>query len=372
MRRLYLILIFLNISSPLVYSQTMMGAKKYISQIEEKIRTSKDQIMLEYRLFQDRIQWASEISDSFNIDKYVNKNGGFKNNIDKINIELEYFNNLHQEYENLEYSIGVGKIEGDIKSKIQNDIFVAESKSENLIKYIKLNTENLEIENKILYELINKNTKYEYINKNTKAKPIILMPPPFPWPPPPASAEINLTEDHTYFANCKKFGDVSSIIDNALGANDYEKRYFSIPNGFAITTKLEVINEDGSSKNQPDRYDFSMNSLLKIIDIRDYLNALFFGKSGYYRSIVFIITDQPFGSSANKVSETEIKELMSKGDYFLSNEFKNNPFTINHQVIALIYEFQIKESDKLALLSPPIRLTARTHLTKSNIISILK
>jgi hypothetical protein len=205
--------------------------------------------------------------------------------------------------------------------------------------------------------------------KETKKEYLL---PSFPWYPPPPSAKYNLSEDGNYFKDCKKYGEISDRINRALDDNKYEKAYFSVPGGFAIVTKLEVTNNDGSSRNEPDRYDIDINSVRKSISLSDYISALFFGKVGYYRTIVFIITDNPIIYSPQPIPDTQMKSLIKSGADWLPEDFKQTKLTAFHKVTALIYEFQIKDNDTKPSFCDPSRLAAKTHLEMSKIITKLK
>lgn len=334
-----------------------------INIINDKVDSSFENIFNKYISFYDQNEIGLEVGDSLKMKYNLELDYKIRNNLYKIRGEIEYFNNLRIEYEMLASSIGAAKIGGDLNFKVKSDIKMASSKSIETLKNINYTFNLLSAENEPLEEVI------PILYGSSGNNPI---PPLFPWPPPNASAIINLTDNYTSFASCNNYGDVSSILDRALVSNSYEKVYFSVPGGFAIVTKLEVINEDGSSKDQPDRYDINYISAKRIISLRDYIRSLFFGKSGYYRTIVFVITDKPFALSNDSITELEMKEIIPKGETFLSEAFKKYSFTKNHNVIALIYEFEIKESDKIPVLSIPSRLTGINHLVKSNILAQLK
>jgi len=87
-----------------------------------------------------------------------------------------------------------------------------------------------------------------------------------------------------------------SDIDRKLSAaldNDkcryFERSYYGVPDGFALVTRLEQINSDGTSKEIPDRWSTEIGPLRKF-SLKPYLDALFRARTGYYRIIVFIVT----------------------------------------------------------------------------------
>jgi hypothetical protein len=207
---------------------------------------------------------------------------------------------------------------------------------------------------------------------DTQQGKILPPPPAFPWYPPPPSAKVVLSEEGDYFKNSKSYGDICNQLNKALNENKYEKTYFSVPRGFAVVTKLEVINDDGSSRKEPERFDINYTSIRKSISLSEYIKALFWGKTGYYRTIVFIVTDLPFQYSAQAISDVQMKSLINSGVDWLSDEFKATKLTPSHKVTALIYEFQIKDPDTKPSFCDPSRLSAKTHLEMSKIIAKLK
>ena len=87
-----------------------------------------------------------------------------------------------------------------------------------------------------------------------------------------------------------KLGDVDSILSNVLHGNGYvEQSYYAVPDGFALVTKLDQINTDGTSKALPDRWSIApANVSLSYFSLRSYLPALFTAAPGDYRLIVLL------------------------------------------------------------------------------------
>ncbi len=80
--------------------------------------------------------------------------------------------------------------------------------------------------------------------------------PEFPWQPLRASAIMTIPskffkKDNEPFL----LDDIKKVISDALDSCGYvEKSYYSVPEGFAIVTRLEHINENGSPKNISERW----------------------------------------------------------------------------------------------------------------------
>ncbi len=195
--------------------------------------------------------------------------------------------------------------------------------------------------------------------------------PAFPWPPPQASAFMDVTElvkeSHEEII---LLGDLDRKFRHALDASGYvEKSYFSVPGGFALVTRLEQINPDGTPKN-PGRWSLEQE-ILEYFSLRRYLRALFFADPGLFRVVVFIVTPQPFSQSDKVVERDDAMGWLSGGLNALPTSVKNQEFTDEFKITALIYQFEKRESDEHRLL-PSAALTGRDHLAGSGFLLILE
>ena len=77
--------------------------------------------------------------------------------------------------------------------------------------------------------------------------------PSFPWPPPKASASSKVPDNFLRETETKQIlHDIDRRLALALDkAGYFEKSYFSVPDGFALVTRLEQINADGTPKPEP-------------------------------------------------------------------------------------------------------------------------
>ena len=201
------------------------------------------------------------------------------------------------------------------------------------------------------------------------ARPAAPMP-AFQWPPPQASEEYVLPR--SVFGDesmAKNFSDVDRVLVAALDVGGYSARnYYSVPNGFALATRIEQINGDGSPKMPPARFALEPEPVSMLRPL-DYLRALLKGVPGYYRVIVFIVTDTPFQASGERPTEAQATAWISSGVNVLPREIGDLPFTRDVNCTALVYEFLRKpgaDSDATEFATPG-RLDAMTHLVKSGI-----
>ena len=107
--------------------------------------------------------------------------------------------------------------------------------------------------------------------------------------------------------------DVDTALSEALDATGYyEKAYFTVPDGFALVTRLEQIEPDGRPKPLPDRWSVRLEPL-KRFTLAAYLQALFSAREGQYRVIVFIVTDVPIAAKSAPASREEAEDWLSEG-----------------------------------------------------------
>lgn len=202
-------------------------------------------------------------------------------------------------------------------------------------------------------------------NDDSKLEGLTL--PGFPWPPPSCNARFELPE--TSFAGFKTLGDVERKIRMALDAKGYAQRsYFSVPNGFALVTQLEQYNgDDGSARNDRTRWlDYPAKD--NFAGVLDYLKSFVMPQKGHFRLFVFVVTNHAFGGSTQRVSKEQATAWLSQGFNKLPQSLAAAPFSTGYDVTALVYEFEVPESNRKPVQKCPSPLfDAKTHLQKSGI-----
>lgn len=202
--------------------------------------------------------------------------------------------------------------------------------------------------------------------------------PKFPLPAPPASATIVLPRH--FFSKREEeenrnvyLDDVDKILSNALNSAGYfEKSYYAVPDGFAIVTRLEQINFDGTPKRGLERWATKVLPL-RYFDLEQYILALFTSNPGYYRVIVFIVT-HPFYQEGPEINHDEATAWLREGLNTLPRSIGKQSFSLGHTSTALIYEFeQSSRSEQGEVnIKIPGRLEARTHLVKAGLWTTLE
>lgn len=193
--------------------------------------------------------------------------------------------------------------------------------------------------------------------------------PSFPWPVPAPSAKVVL--DTRYFANVTTLAQADRRLADALQRSGYPNpSYYHIPNGFALVGQIEQIERDGTPKQSPARWSARVESPFGQFKLSNYLQLLFKAATGYFRIIVFLVTDVPAEKSQQSVSAETAKAWYSGGVDFLPADVGRQAFTSDYRVTALIYEFEKPENSKVRFLNPG-NCPGQDHLTKAKITTYL-
>jgi hypothetical protein len=193
--------------------------------------------------------------------------------------------------------------------------------------------------------------------------------PKFPWPPPAASATYVLPLRSYLGEGPRTLKDADVLITKTLRTAGYvERSYYGVPEGFALVTRLEQINDNGTPKALPDRWSVEAPRLTTF-SFSEYLSALFSAPHGYYRVIVFVITPVPFYQVDAQVTGAMAEAWLTHGLNGLPSSIAALPYTSDAACTALVYEFQRAQGQPSILV--PGRLDGLTHLRKSGIASAL-
>ena len=204
----------------------------------------------------------------------------------------------------------------------------------------------------------------------SKPKPASL--PDFPWPPPLPSARL-VMPDSLFRSPASPEPTLSAVgarLTAALAEATYnEYSYYRVPNGFALVARLERISAEGTP--MPEEFRFLQPGSQEPFSFASYIRQLFFAPEGFYRQIVFVVTDQPFAATGNKLDPAAAAKLLSHGVDRLSGDYDIAPFTAAHRVSALIYEFSKGPRERDVSMLTPGRLGARMHLDRAGIYPAL-
>jgi hypothetical protein len=193
--------------------------------------------------------------------------------------------------------------------------------------------------------------------------------PSFPWPPPRYSAFSPVPSAFVAPTAQPPLREVAGRLERAFDAAGYSERsFYWIPGGFALVSRIEQIRADASpmaagrwAVTMPPPHSFN-----------DYIRALFSAPPGYYRVIVFVVTDQSLSAANRQPTREEAAAWVSSGAIRLPSELAARPYTGEHYTAALIYEFERKRDDPQALVKAPSDFLGRTHLEKAGLWGALQ
>ena len=196
----------------------------------------------------------------------------------------------------------------------------------------------------------------------------------FPWPPPHASATKVLSR-HLVVGNTTSkvtLAHIDTRLCSALQAVGYhDKTYYSVPDGFALVTRLEQISADGTPLDASVRWAIEIPPL-KGFSLRDYIKALFGARVGYYRLLVFIVTPHPFVQIDKEIRLHTAIDWLHRGTNIIPESMAIKPYTQRHQTTALVYEFKKIRASSITDVIVPGLLDGENHLRRSGILSELE
>ncbi|MBQ0943480.1 hypothetical protein KAK07_09040 [Ideonella sp. 4Y16] len=197
--------------------------------------------------------------------------------------------------------------------------------------------------------------------------------PPMDWPPPRPTSETEISRQALLVEGAPTtLGDVGRRLQGALDKLNYTNAYLSVPNGFALVSRIERILEDGRPSPGPGRWsqDPPRN---RELSFGAFVQSLFRAPVGRYRVIVFVVTDAPRNRQVPQTAETErrLQDLLDCGSTQLPVEVARLPFSARVRAQALIYEFDKRNANTPAEPATQAQLDARQHLTAAGILGEL-
>jgi hypothetical protein len=193
--------------------------------------------------------------------------------------------------------------------------------------------------------------------------------PQFPFPPPMASAFDTIPRELLVAHKThSKLKDVDVALSSAFAKCGYgEKSFYAVPDGFAMASRLEQINADGSFG--ANRWSLE-TAPIRSFSITSYLSALFRARAGHFRVVVFVVTNHAFGQTDAKVSSDQATSWVKKGLNQLPKKIGDRDYTDDYTCTALIYEFETLGGGQSRFVEPS-EITGRAHLEKSGLLSAL-
>jgi hypothetical protein len=156
------------------------------------------------------------------------------------------------------------------------------------------------------------------------------------------------------------------MLENAFDAAGYgELSYYRIPGGFALVSRLEQIRADGTPIDPPARWAVESPTVRE--GFIDHIRALFNAPPGFYRVIVFTVTDLDFAAGELAPTSSEARNWISMGSLRLPETVGRLPYTQSHYTTALIYEFERRADQSDAHMRVPSDSPGRVHLEKAGL-----
>jgi len=233
-------------------------------------------------------------------------------------VSLKKYNTLKQVVNNKDSTI----------SKLQSD----SAKIFNSLKKIDIENQKL---NEQIFKLTNTVENMSNRNKILEAKDLIPM---IPLPPPkPSDFLLLINKD---ILKLKKYSQVDSLISEAFKSANYQKNYLAVQNGgFAIATNFEEIGEKGNESSKKESVGESIVNFFN-----RHAGGLFFSKTGYYRSIIIVVSPNIEALGGTPFSYDQIQSWLDANAIKLPKETANQTVPKDLQIIALLYEFEQNEN----------------------------
>jgi hypothetical protein len=203
----------------------------------------------------------------------------------------------------------------------------------------------------------------EPIDHLVASEPVL---PALPQLPEPST---HLFLERSRFASAQTLGDIDDILKRGVnGAGYTERSYYATPGGFALVVRLERMEPDARPAPQAQR--FVPLGAPSPNDPFSIFSRLLFAPVGYYRQIVFTVTDDQIEFEGDRMTGPEAEALLNQGAELLPRSLRGRAFSPGHRVRALVYEFEKSETAGARYLSQP-RHTAAVHLTRAGVMSRL-
>ena len=139
-------------------------------------------------------------------------------------------------------------------------------------------------------------------------------------------------------------------------------------NSIAWSWGAKVINDDGTPAPAAARWALKLPPDGAVSEAIAFLRGLFFIEPGHYRTIVFILQDQPFAQDDKPASEQQARAWISRGANIISPDLGQKSYAGAH-CTALIYEFA---SDGASVKLVDGGLTGKEHLARSGLLAALE
>ncbi len=184
--------------------------------------------------------------------------------------------------------------------------------------------------------------------------PSTALTPLFPWPPPRPSGWNVLPDDLFDLSAEATYADIDRRLRSALSTVGHDDvGYYWIPDGFAIVTRLERFEEDGSTVADNSRWTATVPAAPLTWNLIDYIRALTTAQTGYFRVIVFAVTPQPFSTEPSDHTLDAVEAWAAGGANTLPTAILARNVPQGTKITALVYEFRkVRGGEGVTALDP--------------------
>ncbi len=196
--------------------------------------------------------------------------------------------------------------------------------------------------------------------------------PAFPLPAP--SPSDHYTIPRNAFRAATTLEHVNRLLRRTLDAAAYKQpRYLAVRDGFALVVQMERREDDGASWRIPsERWNLGPVSLLPAnTDWTTRLLAPFASgpaHAGRYRIFVFLVTTADVRTNRPAPSEIQAQAWLESGAIRLPETIGSIPYSAQHDVVALIYDFERRAVGSRMVPLNPTPIPAQVHLQKASIL----
>jgi hypothetical protein len=186
---------------------------------------------------------------------------------------------------------------------------------------------------------------------------------------PPCCSSFPLPRQ--YFGPARKLGEVAKKLEIALKSRGYYyRKYMSVPNGFALVTQMEQYRSDFTC--WPDEKRWSTVPVHESFKgFVDYISRLVYGEKALYRVFVFVVTNRSYDTDRAKVTKDEAAKWFDRARSCLPASIADDPFSGDYYVDALVYEFVVPQSNRVASQHCPT-IDTEKHLRNAGILDALQ
>ncbi|MFT7559500.1 MAG: hypothetical protein ACI93R_001411 [Flavobacteriales bacterium] len=198
----------------------------------------------------------------------------------------------------------------------------------------------------------------------------------WPIPKPSTSAELSLFNDTEMALLKPNYKQAERRIKDALSRADYsDRRYYILPpdkgTGFVIVTRLEQTDLDAKPREDPHRW--SKNIVEEsLFSLKSFLRALLTADKGYFRVLVFVVSDTPLKFDVDAPSMNMASEWLSSGEDRLYSGMENIRYSDSTQFSVMVYEFEHNENSEFALTQNNPRHSAIKHLSSTKLNKLVR